>query len=163
MHEIGCQAFVLILNKHNPKIYECSIECVLIGYDEKSKSYRCYNRATKQVHSSYHVRFIESHKGHTTAKPITSTISLENVQPEDEKVEPNLDKPIQTDDEDIPAPLQLLNGIPEAQPPAIEKPPLPVHHSTRISNRVPDAPTKLELAIQESRNSANQLKQQKLE
>ena len=61
MREIGSHTFVLILNSHNPKIYERSIECVLIRYDSHSKSYCCYNRATKQVHSSYHVCFIESH------------------------------------------------------------------------------------------------------
>jgi hypothetical protein len=47
MREIGCRAFVLILNRNNPKIYERSIECVLIGYDARSKCYRCYDRATK--------------------------------------------------------------------------------------------------------------------
>jgi hypothetical protein len=62
LREIGCQAFVLILNRHNPKIYDRSLECVLIGYDLNAKTYRCYNRATKQVYSSYHVRFIESHE-----------------------------------------------------------------------------------------------------
>jgi hypothetical protein len=50
--------------KDNPKFFECLIECVLIRYDAKSKSYHCYNRATKKVHSSYHVWFLESHEGH---------------------------------------------------------------------------------------------------
>src|SRR5271155_17684 len=31
MREIGCKVFVLIQNRHNPKIYERSLECVLIG------------------------------------------------------------------------------------------------------------------------------------
>ena len=61
MRKIGCRGFVLILNRHNPKIYERSIECVLIGYDPKSKSYRCYHRESTQVYSSYHVQFLESH------------------------------------------------------------------------------------------------------
>ncbi len=43
MREIGSRCFVLIQSKHNPKIYERSVECVLIGYDLKSKTYRCYN------------------------------------------------------------------------------------------------------------------------
>ena len=46
MCEIGCHVFVLIPKKDNPKIFECSIECVLIRYEHKSKAYRCYNRAT---------------------------------------------------------------------------------------------------------------------
>ena len=64
MREIGCRAFVLIQNKHNPKIYERSIECALIGYDAKSKTYRCYHKPTGKIISSYHVQFIESHHGH---------------------------------------------------------------------------------------------------
>lgn len=68
--EIGCRAFVLILNRHNPKILERSIECVLIGYDPNSKTYRCYDRSTKKVYSSYHVHFIESHNNEpTTSDP----------------------------------------------------------------------------------------------
>ena len=65
MCEIGCRAFVLILNRNNPKIYERSIECVLIGYDARSKCYWCYDQATKWDYSSYHVRFLESYEGHS--------------------------------------------------------------------------------------------------
>lgn len=43
IREISCHVYVLILGKHNPKIYERSIECVLIGYDLKAKAYRCYD------------------------------------------------------------------------------------------------------------------------
>ncbi|KZP19649.1 copia protein, partial [Athelia psychrophila] len=41
--EIGCQVFVLILRKNNPKIYVRSEECVLIGYRSNSKTYRVYH------------------------------------------------------------------------------------------------------------------------
>jgi hypothetical protein len=58
--EIGCCAFVLILNKHNPKIFHHSEEHVLIGYGKDSKTYHCYHRATHKVVESYHVVFIES-------------------------------------------------------------------------------------------------------
>jgi hypothetical protein len=58
--KIGLRAFVLILNKHNPKIFQCSEECVLIGYSKDLKSYRCYHRASHRVIESFHVIFIES-------------------------------------------------------------------------------------------------------
>ncbi|OBZ71895.1 Retrovirus-related Pol polyprotein from transposon TNT 1-94 [Grifola frondosa] len=61
LREIGCKAFILIQNRHNPKIYERSTECVLIGYGPDSKTYRCYHKPTHKVVSSYHVEFIESH------------------------------------------------------------------------------------------------------
>jgi len=58
--EISSCAFVLILNKHNPKVFQCSEECVLIGYSKDSKSYRVYHRASHKVFESFHVVFIES-------------------------------------------------------------------------------------------------------
>jgi GAG-pre-integrase domain len=61
LREIGSRAFVLIQNRHNPKLFGHSLECVLIGYDTNSKSYRCYHCASHRVFSSYHVVFIESH------------------------------------------------------------------------------------------------------
>lgn len=39
LREIGCCVFVLIQNHHNPKIYNRSVECVLIGYSLDSKAY----------------------------------------------------------------------------------------------------------------------------
>ena len=48
MHEIRCKAYVLILNWHNLKTYEQSIECTLIGYDANSKTYWCYNQVTNR-------------------------------------------------------------------------------------------------------------------
>lgn len=38
--EFGARAFVLIQNEHNPKLFNRSIECVLIGYSPNSKAYR---------------------------------------------------------------------------------------------------------------------------
>ncbi|GLB40854.1 putative mitochondrial protein [Lyophyllum shimeji] len=52
LREIGCRAFILIQNRHNPKIFERSIECVLIGYGLKSKTYRCYDRKSGNVYNS---------------------------------------------------------------------------------------------------------------
>ena len=78
MREIGCRAFVLIQNSHNPKIYARSIECILIGYDAKSKTYRCYHRESNKVISSFHVQFLESHHGHMPAGDLKThpTVSL---------------------------------------------------------------------------------------
>ncbi|HEV7735827.1 MAG TPA: reverse transcriptase domain-containing protein [Chlamydiales bacterium] len=61
MREIGCAAFVLKNNiTKTPKIYDRSIECILIGYAENSKAYRCYDSRTGKIHISRNVRFIES-------------------------------------------------------------------------------------------------------
>jgi hypothetical protein len=69
LHEIGCWAFVIILNEHNPKIYKQSIECILLGYEAKFKTYQYYNPKSKQNYILYHVIFLESHEGHTCTMP----------------------------------------------------------------------------------------------
>jgi hypothetical protein len=56
LHEIGCKAFVLILDKNNPKIYACSFECILISYSPESKVYRLYHCP---LHKVVHVKFVE--------------------------------------------------------------------------------------------------------
>ena len=66
LHEIRCKVFVLIQDKNNPKIYQRSVECVLLGYEPNAKAYRCYHRPSKQIITSYHVSFIESHQTNTT-------------------------------------------------------------------------------------------------
>lgn len=59
LREIGCRAFVLIQDKHVPKIYARSIECILIGYSPNAKAYRCYDPKLCRVVESFHVKFIE--------------------------------------------------------------------------------------------------------
>jgi hypothetical protein len=58
LREIGSRAFALIL-KHNPKIYERSFECILVGYSPNSKAYRLYHPPTHRLVESFHVKFIE--------------------------------------------------------------------------------------------------------
>ena len=58
LREIGSRAFALIL-KHNPKIYERSFECILVGYSPNSKAYRLYHPSTHRLFESFHVKFIE--------------------------------------------------------------------------------------------------------
>ena len=99
MREIGCKAFVLIQNRHNPKIYERSIECVLVGYDTNSKSYRCYHRPTKRIISSYHVRFLESHEGHHPS-PSQHTLTTNNPSTLSDIIDSAITTPITDSDED---------------------------------------------------------------
>jgi hypothetical protein len=47
IHEIGCNAYVLIQNRHNPKVYERSIKCVLVGYNMNSKAYLCCDKLSQ--------------------------------------------------------------------------------------------------------------------
>ena len=74
MQEVSCRVLVLIQNKHNPKVYERSIDCILIGYDKDSKTYRCYYQETKKVYSSCHIQFLESCDGHSPLPPEASDV-----------------------------------------------------------------------------------------
>ena len=110
MREIGCKAFVLIQNRHNPKIYERSIECILIGYDTNSKSYRCYHKPTKRVISSYHVRFLESHEGHNPPLP-KSTPTTNNLSTLSEIIDSATNVPIIDPEEHTDQDLDVKNRI----------------------------------------------------
>src|SRR5882762_2116861 len=84
LREIGCCAFVLILNKHNPKIFQHLEEHILIGYGKDSKTYRCYHRASHKVIESYHVVFIESKdECEVPFRPgVTQGLDEESIQPQ---------------------------------------------------------------------------------
>jgi hypothetical protein len=77
LRELGCKAFVLIQNVHITKIQPRSLECIFIGYDLNSKSYRCYHRSTRRIIVSRNVYFVESHQLHPRPfKPGQSIVSL---------------------------------------------------------------------------------------
>ena len=58
LHEIRCQAFSLI-QTHNPKIYQRSMPCTLIGYAPHSKAYCLWDNTTGMIFNSFHVTFIK--------------------------------------------------------------------------------------------------------
>ena len=160
MREIGCHIFVLIQPvKKNPKVLVRSLECVLIGYNKDSKTYRCYHRETNRVISSYHVRFLESHEGHAPSDlPIpeipTESTSIESI------VKNATPTPIFFDeDEEEYLPLHdPPNNIPTPQEPAIVPETIP-RRSSRIAERPPDQkPSRLDKAIRDSTEAATRVK-----
>ena len=173
MREIGCRVFVLIQNKHNPKIYDRSLECVLIGYDKNSKTYRCYHRETNKVISSYHVRFLESHEGHLPSSPEIpmEATTLESIVKSatstpiffDEDEEEFL--PLKSEPESKSALQPASDPIPAME----DEPTPPAENSTvkdsipRRSNRIAEkpvnqGPSRLEKAVQESTEAAARIR-----
>jgi hypothetical protein len=59
LHELSCKAWVFIMTD-NLKIYNRSIECVLVSYSESSKAYHCLDRAMGQIHITWNITFAES-------------------------------------------------------------------------------------------------------
>jgi hypothetical protein len=178
MREIGCRAFVLIQNRSNPKIFERSIECVLVGYNLNSKSYRCYNPKTKVIHNSYHVRFLESHEGHTRINPLdsndaTTTPTIPTIHP----THPDDYQPIpieNTQENDHPTtesneldPHDYPIEENQNEPPNLPQEPmdapieLPPRRSSRTTAGQPPSTTRLEHAIRSSKDSAANLRLQK--
>ena len=58
LREIACRAFALI-QTNNPKLFQRSVPCILIGYAPRAKAYRLWNTTTGKVFNSYHVTFVE--------------------------------------------------------------------------------------------------------
>ena len=160
IREIGCRVFVLIQNRHNPKVYERSLECVLIGYDKDAKSYRCYHRETKHVFSSYHVQFLESCDGHSPSPPDDppETTSLESI------IQNATPTPIfydEDEDELLIDDLPQTSPIPQHDiPPQNEPPPTEtIRRSSRIAKKPPvPGPSRLEKAIQDSTDAGVRVK-----
>src|SRR6266481_9171351 len=80
--KIGCKAFVLIQSKDQPKIYNRSVECVLVRYSAKSKAFRCWNKQTGCIIVSRNVHFIETKD--TKSCPLHYKHSTLGVDSEDE-------------------------------------------------------------------------------
>ena len=76
LHEIGCQAYALTLT-HNPKLFQRSVPCILIGYAPNSKAYRLWDPVTDRVFNSFHVSFIETHQ----LPPPPSSIPSNSIPP----------------------------------------------------------------------------------
>jgi transposase InsO family protein len=72
LREIGCRAFVLI-QTHNPKIYQCSCPCILIGYPPHAKAYRLWDVTSGAVFNSFHVTFLK-HLNHQPFDLLPRTI-----------------------------------------------------------------------------------------
>jgi len=173
MREIGCRVFVLIQNKHNPKIYDISLECVLIGYDTNSKTYRCYHCETNRVISSYHVRFLESHDGHSPSSPENpmEATTLESIvknatsipiffdDNEEEFLPPeNQPKSDSTPQMTTDPPPEAIDAPAESSQSVAPEDPTP-HCLSRIAKKPEtQGPSQLEKAIQESTQAANRLK-----
>jgi hypothetical protein len=149
LREYGCRAFVLIQNKANPKIYVRSEECVLVGYSTNSKAYRCWNRKTKCIITSYNVTFIESQDA--TQRPPPTNLLTEEMDEEngsDSMVDTDIESEAEGTTVDV-RPLAECNGTGAAQPqnqnPGVEGETPPV---------LAPAPALLRRSNQESRVSA---------
>jgi len=170
LREIGCRAFVLILSRHNPKIYDRSIECVLIGYDFNSKTYRCYDKATKKVYSSYHVRFIESHNESNPTVPQHISPSILDVSQSDSPSSAHFDEeeeeflPTNPTDPIIPPADPHIEPAPNDNPDLQQGPDdvtasvdPPVRRSSRIplvqAAKTAGKPTRLERTLKEVEES----------
>ncbi|KAK0468820.1 hypothetical protein IW261DRAFT_1573432 [Armillaria novae-zelandiae] len=71
LREIGCHAFVLIQNQHNPKIYECSIECILVGVasTDTTTQNSCLEHAIEESQqSAIHVKAIQDEQRRALAE-----------------------------------------------------------------------------------------------
>src|SRR5882762_3940033 len=144
LREIGSRAFVLILNKHNPKIFQCSEECVLVGYSKDSKSYWLYHRPSHQIIESFHVVFIESKDDWD--KPFRPGVTQ------------GLDDDADVPSQNIPPVAPTASAVPHVIPAPVSVVPVapPAPATSRKSSRIPAPSTRLAEATGFSKISAVQ-------
>jgi hypothetical protein len=173
LREIGCKAFVLIQNKHNPKILQRSEECVMVGYEHNSKAYRCYHRLSRKVITSYHVKFIESHQLPAQSSVIETGIMTNNA-PKSQSSQVILPTHDNDDDEsddenspDVQEPTPHDEELPHPAPiPADPIPPPEQRRSGRLAEKTNpnrDRRTQYERVMDEIRDSETRKEQEKLE
>ena len=116
LREIGCRAFALI-QTNNPKIFQRSTPCILIGYAPRSKAYRLWDITTGKVFNSFHVTFVE----HLQAQP-TDLLPGTTIQVDPDAPATWADLP--TAPTHTPPPNNPVNNpIPPLLPPIIIHPP----------------------------------------
>ena len=59
LRELGCKVWVHIPSD-NPKIYNRLVECILVGYSDSYKVYRCLHRSSGHIHVTRNIVFAES-------------------------------------------------------------------------------------------------------
>ena len=56
----GCVAFVHLHKNQRTKLDPCAIRCVLLGYGQHQKGYRCFDPVNRRMYTSMDVTFLES-------------------------------------------------------------------------------------------------------
>ena len=151
LHKVGCRAFALI-QTHNPKIFQRSILCVLIGYAPHAKAYRLWDTSTGRIFNSYHITFIEHLQAQRADLLLGTTIKLNPDAPPSwnsmpvlsSAPAPDVPDPDDKDDELIPDPIlpsfpPLIPSNPTILPPLSYQ--ITSHRTTTVTNTIPSITT----------------------
>jgi len=89
LRELGCRAFVYRDGGDRaPKLYNRSVECILVGYAPDAKAYRCWNPEKKRIYVTRQVTFIESQD---MPASLSNTTSLPSPQSREDPNDDNND------------------------------------------------------------------------
>ena len=125
LREIGCRAFALI-QTNNPKIFQRSKPCVLIGYAPHSKAYRLWDITSNVIFNSFHVNFVEHLDSlPTTLLPGTTVLLEPNAPPSWETSSPD-PLPIRS----TPSPTSLSDSSPFLPITFTSSPSVPSHSAS---------------------------------
>src|ERR1044072_7979031 len=89
-HPFGCICYVLNTKDHLGKFDSKAQKCILLGYSERSKGYRIYNKDSQIVEESIHVRFddkLDSDKSKLVEKFADLKINVPEADPDDQPPE----------------------------------------------------------------------------
>jgi len=135
LREIGCRTFAL-KQTNNPKIFQHSTPCTLIGYTPHSKAYHLWDNTTGIIFNSFHVTFIE----HLHAQPSDlmpgKTVLLNPDAP------PSWEVPL-PEQNFLPPKPRSSSPAQDRRPIPCSSPIIPVTYSDPISTSAPTVPPQL--------------------
>ncbi|GJU26801.1 retrovirus-related pol polyprotein from transposon TNT 1-94 [Tanacetum coccineum] len=76
LHIFGCTCYLTRDGENLDKMKEKGDTCILVGYSTKSKGYRVYNKRTRLIVESIHLRFDENQRRGYTAIPSQQELDL---------------------------------------------------------------------------------------
>ncbi|KAG5725581.1 Copia protein [Termitomyces sp. T112] len=168
---------------------KATVKLLSISYDPKAKAYRCYDRVSRRVYSTYHVKFIKHQDEYNTVDQHTSPPTPDDTSaPSIETISRRaVDHPfVAPDDDEEPVPSES-EKVDTVQPiPEVPADPIPLEQDERLHQRVepiqqqpqwstrapipsvrsqPDAvpETAIQRTTRESRESADQIREAKAE
>ncbi|CAM6115753.1 unnamed protein product [Calypogeia fissa] len=115
---LGCCAYVHIPKENRNKLQPHTLKCVLLGYDDESKAYRCYDPINRRILISRDVICDETKRGEFTASQAPIPTSILDLFDDDE---------LSTDQESTAAPqLPISTTAPASED--ITPPSSPIAH-----------------------------------
>ena len=146
----GCIAYVHEPDERRTKLESKSRKCILVGYSEETKGYRCYEPSTRKIHISGDVQFQERRFWHTPSDLSNPTPSMALEPLSDHSAAIEIFDPIL-----VPSTLPCYSPLDSSNHPAM---PSSLDHSSDLSDQPSlDPPIPLRVYVRRNRTPPDSL------